>query len=73
MLYITNQDKPGVIGALGRILSESGLNIATFHLGRTESGGDAICLLELDGDVPAPVLKEIRDLPQVLRAEPLRF
>lgn len=73
MLYITNQDKPGVIGALGRILSDSGLNIATFHLGRTESGGDAICLLELDGDVPAPVLKEIRDLPQVLRAEPLRF
>ena len=35
MLYVRNQDKPGFIGHLGRSLGEAGINIATFHLGRT--------------------------------------
>ncbi|MBC8241668.1 MAG: ACT domain-containing protein [Alphaproteobacteria bacterium] len=42
MLYITNCDKPGLIGALGTTLGDAGINIATFHLGRAEQGGDAI-------------------------------
>src|SRR3546814_6033403 len=49
MLYLTNRDKPGVIGALGRPLGEAGVNLATFHLGRNESGGDAIALLQKIG------------------------
>ncbi len=73
MLYLTNYDTPGVIGSVGRILAEAGMNIATFHLGRTSAGGDAICLIELDGSVPADVLARVRDLPQIKRAEPLRF
>lgn len=73
MLYLTNEDKPGVIGGVGRILAEAGMNIATFHLGRAQAGGDAICLIELDGEIPAEVLARVRALPQVLRAEPLRF
>ena len=35
MLYVTNQDKPGFIGRLGTLLGEAGINIATFHLGRS--------------------------------------
>jgi len=73
MLYLTNEDKPGVIGGVGRILAEAGMNIATFHLGRAQAGGDAICLIELDAEIPATVLARVRALPQVLRAEPLRF
>lgn len=73
MLYLTNEDKPGVIGGVGRILAEAGMNIATFHLGRAQAGGDAICLIELDAEIPADALAEVRALPQVLRAEPLRF
>ena len=34
MLYTVNHDKPGYIGAVGDILGDAGLNIATFHLGR---------------------------------------
>ena len=45
MLYITNEDKPGLIGSLGTLLGDSGINVATFHLGRAEPGGDAIALL----------------------------
>src|SRR3546814_12164446 len=42
MLYITNEDKPGFIGALGTTLGAAGVNIATFHLGRAAQGQDAI-------------------------------
>ena len=45
MLYVTNEDKPGFIGALGMLLGNAGVNIASFHLGRQSEGGDAICLV----------------------------
>ncbi len=73
MLYVTNQDKPGFIGALGTTLAEAGINIATFHLGRTESGGDAVCLVEVDGQVPDAVVAKVRGLPHVVRAITLSF
>ena len=73
MLYVTNQDKPGFIGRFGMVLANAGINIATFHLGRSGQGGDAICLVSLDGPIPEPVLAEVRALPLVVQATPLRF
>lgn len=73
MLYITNRDRPGLIGALGTILAEAGVNIATFHLGRAGRGGDAIALLELDEEIPKGVLSKVRALPLVIQAQPLAF
>ncbi len=54
MLYTTNDDVPGIIGALGKTMGENGVNIANFTLGRSEAGGDAIALLYLD-DAPNQV------------------
>ncbi len=51
MLYLRNYDKPGFIGSLGSLIGKLGLNIATFHLGRKEAGGEAISLIEVDGEV----------------------
>jgi D-3-phosphoglycerate dehydrogenase len=73
MLYVTNQDKPGFIGRFGTTLSEAGVNIATFHLGRDVPGGDAICLVGLDGPLPEAVLAKVRALPLVTRAVLLSF
>ena len=73
MLYITNQDKPGLIGALGTLFSTHGVNIASFHLGRTEAGGDAIALVELDSDLSDSVLQEISALPLVTQAKRVNF
>ena len=73
MLYVTNQDKPGFIGSLGSLLGKSGINIANFNLGREKAGGDAICLVEVDADVPASVLAEIQALPHVVQAKSLTF
>jgi D-3-phosphoglycerate dehydrogenase len=73
MLYVTNQDKPGFIGALGSILAKANINIANFNLGREKAGGDAICLVEVDGVVPETVVKEIQALPHVVQAKALNF
>ena len=73
MLYVTNLDKPGFIGRFGDTLAGAGINIATFHLGRSEAGGDAICLVSVDETVPDDVLATVRKLPLVVQAHTLSF
>ncbi|HYF06816.1 MAG TPA: NAD(P)-dependent oxidoreductase, partial [Acetobacteraceae bacterium] len=73
MLYVTNQDKPGFIGRFGMVLAEAGVNIATFHLGRSAPGGDAICLVGLDAPLPEGVIQSVRGLPLVVQATTLAF
>jgi len=73
MIYITNLDKPGFIGKFSSTLGEAGINIATFHVGREAPGGNAIALIEVDGDVPPEVLAKVQALPQVQSAKPLKF
>ena len=73
MLYITNEDKPGFIGHLGMELGNSGVNIATFHLGRLAPGDDAICLVEVDGDVSAEVLARLEAVSHVKQVKALHF
>jgi D-3-phosphoglycerate dehydrogenase / 2-oxoglutarate reductase len=73
MLFINNSDKPGFIGALGTLLGDARINIATFHLGRESEGADAIALVGVDQVVPDAVLAQIKALPQVRYAKVLRF
>lgn len=73
MLFINNYDKPGFIGALGTMLGDAGVNIATFHLGRESAGADAIALVGVDEVISADLLARIKALPQVRYAKVLRF
>ena len=73
MIYITNLDKPGFIGRFSSTLGEAGINIATFHVGREAPGGNAVALIEIDGELPPDVLAKVRALPQVQSARPLKF
>ena len=73
MVYITNLDKPGFIGKFSGTMGDAGINIATFHVGREAPGGNAIALIEIDGEMPADVLAKVRALPQVQSAKPLKF
>lgn len=73
MIYTSNSDSPGYIGALGTELGNYNLNIATFSLGRDKKSGEAIALLGLDEQVEDTVLDKIRALPQVLQAKALQF
>jgi D-3-phosphoglycerate dehydrogenase / 2-oxoglutarate reductase len=73
MIYITNLDKPGFIGKFSSTLGDAGINIATFHVGREAPGGNAVALIEVDGEVPPEVLAKVQALPQVQSAKPLKF
>ncbi len=73
MLYLTNEDKPGIIGGVGTILGNAGINIATFHLGRSGLGGDAIALIEIDGELGEDLIEKIANLESVNQAIPMRF
>ena len=72
-LYANNLDKPGFIGALGRLLGDAQINIASFHLGRQSSGEEAICLVGVDQPIPDALLGEINALPHVRYVKQLRF
>jgi len=73
MLYTTNEDVPGIIGALGLTLGENGVNIANFTLGRSDKGHDAIALLYLDDQPPAAVLDKLRATGKFRTIRPLNF
>ena len=73
MIYITNEDKPGIIGGVGTIMGDAGVNIATFHLGRSEEGGNAIALIEIDGEPKTGLMDRITALPHVLTAVAMKF
>jgi D-3-phosphoglycerate dehydrogenase / 2-oxoglutarate reductase len=73
MLFVNNRDKPGFIGALGTLLGECAINIATFHLGRQAAGGDAIAIVGVDQVVPEDIQQQLRGLPHVRYVKVLRF
>jgi D-3-phosphoglycerate dehydrogenase len=73
MLFIRNEDKPGLIGGLGTILGNAKQNIADFRLGRADGGDSAVCLVSLDAPLPDDLFKEVSNLPQVKTAKRLSF
>ena len=73
MLFINNLDKPGFIGALGTMLGEAQINIATFNLGRQSAGQDAIAIVGVDQAVPETIQQSLRALPHVRYVKVLRF
>ena len=73
MLYVNNLDKPGFIGALGALLGEAGVNIATFNLGRRDAGDDAIALVGVDQAADEALIGKIAALPHVKEVRALTF
>lgn len=71
ILFMRNQDVPGVIGRVGTILGNAKVNIANFALGRKagQAGGDALGLVNVDSPVPESVLNELRSIPAVRAAK----
>ena len=73
MLYITNKDVPGFIGAMGNALAANQINIAQLHLGRQAEGGDAVALVAVDGPPTPEAIAGINALPQVIQLSSLQF
>jgi D-3-phosphoglycerate dehydrogenase / 2-oxoglutarate reductase len=61
MLVIRHQDRPGVIGRLGTMLGEAGINIAGMYVGREAAGERAMMALTVDTPVPDELLGKVKD------------
>jgi D-3-phosphoglycerate dehydrogenase len=59
LLFFRYSDRPGVIGAIGSILGESGVNIAAMQVARREAGGEALMTLTVDSSVDAELLSAV--------------
>jgi len=68
LLIIRNDDRPGMIGAVGTLLGAAGLNIVNMALGQSPEGTTALMALSTAEEVPAEVLASLRGLPGILAA-----
>lgn len=65
LLVCYNEDKPGIMGHIGTVLGNKGINIASMTLGRKKKGGPAITVLNLDQEVDEKVLYKIKEFPAI--------
>lgn len=65
MLITRHVDIPGIIGRIGTILGNDGVNIATMQVGRKEAGGTALMVMGVDGRVSEQALQEIAGLEPI--------
>jgi D-3-phosphoglycerate dehydrogenase len=68
MIVMRNRDVPGVIGKVGTLLGEHGLNIAEYHQARRSAGGDAMASVCVDGEVASDLIRDLIELPEVTQA-----
>lgn len=73
MLFIKNEDKPGLIGSIGRVLGEANINIGNFHLGRSDSHGGAVALVDIDSIPNNDTIEHIKKLDSVIKVGLIKF
>ena len=66
LLFMYNNDKPGVIGNIGTLLGKNKINIARMHFGRETQGGKAISVVSIDTHASPQIIEEIKKLPNIL-------
>ncbi|ETA53948.1 phosphoglycerate dehydrogenase [Ponticoccus alexandrii] len=73
MIYTTNEDVPGIIGALGQTMGTHGVNIANFTLGRRSAKAEAIALLYIDEAAPADAVEALKATGLFQQVKTLEF
>lgn len=61
MVVLSYEDRPGVVGTVGRILGEAGINIAGMQVARAAAGGEALAVLTVDDTVSQNVLSDVAE------------
>jgi len=72
MLVLINNDKPGVIGGIGTLMGQNGINIARMQFGRESAGGRALSVVSVDSPVSEEIMAKVRKLANVLSAKLIR-
>lgn len=65
ILVLKNVDRPGVIGSIGTLLGQGGINVSRMQMGLDVKGGQAASLWALDSALPAAALEQIRAIKDV--------
>jgi D-3-phosphoglycerate dehydrogenase len=76
LLVCRNLDVPGVIGKIGTILGQQGVNIANFALGRERAGAKpvkALAVVQVDAPVSSTVLEALGTIEALLEARPVQL
>ncbi len=73
LLVISNIDKPGIVGYIGTLMGDHGINIAGMTFGRVAPGGKAITVLNVDNPVPKEVLDEIKKGKNIIDAKLIKL
>jgi D-3-phosphoglycerate dehydrogenase / 2-oxoglutarate reductase len=71
LLVVRNDDRPGMIGAVGVTMAKHEVNISNMALGRSDTGGSALMILDTDATVPAAALAELRAVSGILGVDPI--
>jgi len=66
MIFATNKDVPGVIGKVGTMLGESGVNIGAYLLGRKKTDGEAFAVIRVDSKLPKDVMSKLEGIPEIV-------
>ncbi len=73
LIILTNHDVPGVIGRVGTLLGEAGVNIAEYHQARLRQGGEALAAISVDDPVGQEIRRRLLELPDVRSATIVSF
>jgi D-3-phosphoglycerate dehydrogenase len=66
---LENTDRPGIVGRIGTLLGDHGVNIATMSLSRNQAGGTALTVLNLDTAPDESLLAKIRGSEDIKSAQ----
>lgn len=67
-LIVRNNDRPGSVAEVSRVLAELRINIGTFQVNRSSRGGDAIMVIECDAPIEPDTVRRIREMPGIIGA-----
>jgi D-3-phosphoglycerate dehydrogenase len=68
-LFIQNQDQPGVVGSVGTVLGQGGINISRMQLALIPERSLAAMLVNIDRAPEEAVMKQLRSLPHLISAQ----
>ena len=73
VLVLENTDRPGMVGRIGTLLGQHGVNIATMSLSRNQAGGTALTVLNLDTAPSEEILREIHASEDIHSAQVIQL
>ena len=73
LLIMGSHDQPGVIGRVGTLMADNGINIASWHTGRAAPGGNTLTVLNFDEALPESVMAALRAQDFIRHVHQLRI